>query len=81
LYTCDALTSASVPAVRKQLAAQGIDPATVTGPVGLSCKKGTQSDNDGVRAAVTGVDALAYTCVSAQEKSRRTIVFFVDCAD
>ncbi len=84
LYTCDALTSASVPTVKKQLAAQGIDPATVTGPVGLSCKsdsQSTQSTQDGVRAGVTGVDALGYTCASAEEKSRKMIVFFVDCAN
>lgn len=79
LYTCDALTSAGVPAVRKQLADQGIDPSTVTGPVGLSCTK-SRTDDEGVGAAVTAIEGVAYRCDSAQEKNRTKIIFFVDCA-
>jgi NADPH-dependent 2,4-dienoyl-CoA reductase/sulfur reductase-like enzyme len=81
LYTCDALTSASVSTVKKQLKSMGIDPKTVTGPVGLSCRTGAEPAEDGVRAGLTGVDTLAYTCASAEEKSRKVLVFFVDCAD
>lgn len=81
VYTCDALTSASVPAVRKRLTDQGIDPSTATGPVGLSCTKGTAPAQGGVQAGITGVDVPAFTCASAAEKHRTMIVFFTDCGD
>ena len=68
-----------MPAVRKQLANQGIDPSTVTGPVGLSCKK-SRTDEEGAAAAVTAIEGVAYHCDSAQEKNRTKIIFFVDCA-
>jgi hypothetical protein len=76
-YSCDALTSATVPAVKKRLADQGIDPSTVTGPVGLSCRKSGYGDE--VEASVAGVDGVAYRCASAEDKSGTKIVFFVDC--
>ena len=84
-YSCDALTSASVPAVKKRLAAQGIDVSSVSGPVGLSCRKADgegdgDGDGDGVAVSVTGVDGVAYRCGSADEKSGTDVVFFVDCA-
>jgi hypothetical protein len=88
-YSCDALTSANVPSVKKRLTSQGIDVSDVTGPVGLSCRKteedgtGEGTDNGesgGVTASVTGVDGVAYRCASAEEKSGPRIVFFVDCA-
>jgi hypothetical protein len=77
-YACDALTSATVPAVKKRLKAQGIDASKVTGPVGLSCRRST-GPGDGVEAAVTGIDAVAYSCASAEEKNGPAVVFFVDC--
>jgi hypothetical protein len=77
-YSCDALTSATVPAVKKQLKAQGIDPSKVTGPVGLSCRRSAGAD-EGVEASVTGIDTVAFACASAQEKSGPAVVFFVDC--
>jgi len=88
-YSCDALTSASVPAVKKRLTAQGVDVSNVTGPVGLSCRKTTEDgtgegggngESSGVAASVTGVDGVAYRCASAEEKSGASVVFFVDCA-
>jgi hypothetical protein len=77
-YSCDALTSASVPAVKKRLSAQGLDLSGVTGPIGLSCRR-SAGDGDGVAAAVTGIDGVAFHCADAEEKSGPKIVFFVDC--
>jgi hypothetical protein len=86
-YSCDALTSASVPSVKKRLTSQGIDVSDVTGPVGLSCRKTAEDgtgegtgESGGVTASVTGVDGVAYRCASAEEKSGPRVVFFVDCA-
>ncbi len=76
-YSCDALTSASVPAVKKRLTEQGIDVSTVTGPVGLSCRK--TGDGEEVAAHLAGVDGVAYRCTSAEDKSGTKVVFFVDC--
>ena len=77
VYSCDALTSASVPAVKKRLTDQGIDTSTVTGPVGLSCRR--SGDGHEVEAHVSGVDGVAFRCASAEEKSGTKVVFFVDC--
>jgi hypothetical protein len=76
-YSCDALTSASVPSVKKRLTDQGIDVSNVTGPVGLSCRK--RGYGDEVEAHVTGVDGVAYRCAAAEEKNGTKVVFFVDC--
>jgi hypothetical protein len=81
-YSCDALTSAKVPAVKKRLTAQGVDVSNVDGPVGLSCRRSTElgpGDTEEVVASVTGVDGAAYRCADAQEKSGPSVVFFVDC--
>ena len=80
-YSCDALTSASVPAVKKRLSAQGIDVSEVTGPVGLSCRKDEQDggEQDGVVVSVTGVDGAAFRCAAADEESGTDVVFFVGC--
>ncbi|GAB1509693.1 hydrophobin family protein [Actinophytocola sp. KF-1] len=77
-YSCDALTSASVPAVKKRLSAQGIDVSEVTGPVGLSCRKDA-GNQDGVVVSVTGVDGVAFRCAAADEESGTDVVFFVGC--
>jgi hypothetical protein len=77
-YTCDALTSTSVPSVKKRLQSQGIDTSDVDGPIGLSCRK-EAADVEGVRASVTGIEAVAYTCASAEDMSGTKVVFFVDC--
>ncbi|MBB4908587.1 hypothetical protein [Actinophytocola algeriensis] len=76
-YSCDALTSADVPAVRKRLADQGIDVSTVTGPIGLSCRKTGHGSE--VEVSVTGVDGVAYRCASAEDKNGTKVVFFADC--
>ncbi len=78
VYSCDALTSASVPAVKKRLSAQGIDVSEVTGPVGLSCRKDV-GEHEGVVVSVTGVDGAAFRCDAADEESGTDVVFFVGC--
>jgi hypothetical protein len=78
-YSCDALTSASVPDVEEMLTAQGLDSSTVDGPVGFACTN-TATGQDGVEVSVTGVDGAAYRCASAEENDGTEIVFFVHCA-
>jgi hypothetical protein len=77
-YSCDALTSASVPSVKKRLTSQGIDVTDVRGPIGLSCTK-TTSLEEKTAATLTGIETVAFRCLTAEEKSGPKVVFFTDC--
>jgi len=78
-YTCDALTSAAVKAVKDRLVKQGIDPSSAKGPIGLACTTQAGAAQSGMEARLTGIPTPAYTCATATEKNSTTIVFFNDC--
>ncbi|GAA1342055.1 hypothetical protein GCM10009660_29070 [Catellatospora bangladeshensis] len=74
-YECSALASASSDQGQSALAAEGLDPAQVTGPVGLMCGAGQRAAQDGFEAKLAGIEGIAYTCTKAEEKKLGIVVF------
>ncbi|RKT54782.1 hypothetical protein [Saccharothrix australiensis] len=78
-YTCNALTSASVPEVRLALVLSGINPAEAKGPVGLACTVPERVQPDGGDVHITGIEDVVFTCGKADLKKENQIVFFDGC--